>query len=131
MLLFGCIECCAATVVGFRLPSFEPFKQRINSSSHFVLGSYPAPSPKPNPYFARIYVLSSKLDLVIFPKPFPTAPKIQLLFFFIVLCRTRHILRISSLHYLLPAVVRATNARSWAWPISQDTQIMSPSTANK
>ena len=53
MLFFGCVECCAVAVVGQggrRLTAFEPFKRRIYSS-YFVLDSYPAPSPKPNPYF--------------------------------------------------------------------------------
>ena len=140
MLFFGCVECWAAAVVGCRLTAFQSFKRRIYSS-YFVLDSYPAPSPKPNPYFACIYICTViKTGSRKFPKPYSLQRrKFQLLLFFsIIFCRNGHVLsnrahwRISSLHYLIPpAVIVAINARSWAWSISQDTQIMSPSTANK
>ena len=70
-----------------------------------------------------MYVLSSKLDLVNFQKKIPIAP-ILFVFFFIVFCRTEHIVE-TSLHHLFPAVVVAMNARSWAWSIRQDTRISS------
>ena len=78
------------------------------------------PSPKPGSYFA-IYVLSSKLDIVNFPKIFPTRISLKVLVFFIEFCRTEHIVE-APLHHLLLAVVVAINARSWAWPIRQDAR---------
>ena len=67
-----------------------------------------------------MYILTSKLDLVIFPKNIPYIAW-KILVFFILFRRTEHIVE-TSLHHLLPAVVVAINARSWAWPIHQDTR---------
>ena len=75
MLSFGCAECCASAVVGHggrRLAAFEPFKRRI-----FVVILYWTLSQRLplNPIRTLLYiyisVLSSKLDLVIFPNHIP------------------------------------------------------------
>ena len=93
MLFFGCVECCAAAVIGCRLTAFEPFKRRIYSSC-FKLNRTTQQLPL-NPIrtlLAYMYFHQNCISSIC-QTIFSTAPKIQLLLcFFIVFCRTGHIL---------------------------------------